>query len=71
MTPYCYMALIDLVDAYYLIYTALQTSEYLKFEWHGQAYKYVSMLNGVAFGPRRFTKLLKPVYATVAQMGYV
>ncbi len=61
ITPYCYMAFINLVDAYCLIYTTLQTSEYLKFEWLGLAYKYMS----------RFTKLLKPVYATLAQMGYV
>ncbi len=50
MTTYCYMASIDPTDAHYSFYMASQTSEYCKFEWHGQAYKIVGMPNGLPLG---------------------
>ena len=37
----------------------------------GQFYKFTCFPNGLAFCPRKFTKLLKPVYATLRQSGHL
>ena len=41
----------------------------MKFSWKGELYKYTYFPNGLAFCPRKFTKLLKPVFATLRQKG--
>ena len=60
--PGCFMASIDLKDACYSVPIAIADQKYLKFQWRGKRYKYVCFPNGLAFCPRKFTKLLKPVY---------
>ncbi len=71
MRPFCWMGSLDLTDAYYSCYIAPSHQEYLKFQWNGKMWKFQAMPNGVSVGPRRFTKLLKPVYAQLAGWGYV
>ena len=61
--PGCFMASIDLKGAYYSVPIATADQKYLKFQWRGKLYKYVCFPNGLAFCPRKFTKLLKPVYS--------
>lgn len=71
MKPGCFMASVDLKDAYYTvpIHPAHQT--FLKFLFNGVLYQYTSLPNGLASAPRIFTKLLKPVYATLRSMGHL
>jgi len=71
MRPNCYMASVDLKDAYYSVPIAYCDQKYLKFEWMGQFYKFTCFPNGLAFCPRKFTKLLKPVYVTLRQSGHL
>ena len=71
MRPNCFMASVDLKDAYYSVPVACCDQKYLKFEPMGQFYKFTCFPNGLAFCPRKFTKLLKPVYATLRQSGHL
>ena len=70
MKPLCFKASVDLKNAYYTVSIASSDQKYLKFIWEGQLYKFVCFPNGLACCPRMFTKLLKPVYATLRQQGY-
>ena len=71
ITPNCYMASIDLKDAYYSVPIAKPHQKYLKFEWNNMLYKFTCFPNGLAFCPRKFTKLMKPVFATLRQLGHL
>jgi hypothetical protein len=70
MTPGCYMASIDLKDAYYSVPIHADYHKYLKFQWQGQIYKFVCFPNGLAICPRKFTKLLKPAFAYLRKHGH-
>ena len=59
---HCFMASVDLKDAYYSVPIAQEHQKYLKFLWRGQLYKFVCFPNGLAFCPRKFTKLLRWSY---------
>ena len=37
----------------------------------GQVWQFDAMPNGLALAPRKFTKLLKPVFATLRQKGHI
>ena len=45
--PGCFMASIDLKDAYYSVAIATADQKYLKFLWRGKLYKYVCFPNGL------------------------
>ena len=64
------MAALDLQDAYYSLRIAPEFQKYLKFSWRGQSYKYVALPMGLAPGPRIFTKVTKPIVATLQGMGH-
>lgn len=71
MKPGCYMASVDLKDAYYTVPIHPSHQKYLKF-WFGENfYQYTCLLNGLASAPRIFAKALNPVYATLRSMGHV
>jgi hypothetical protein len=67
----CYMASVDLKDAYYSVPIANEHQKYLKFLWRGELYKFVCFPNGLAFCPRKFTKLLKPISSSLRQLGHL
>ena len=67
----CFMASIDLKDAYYSVPIAAGHQKYVKFSWEGQLYKFVCFPNGLAFCPRKFTKLLKPVNSHLRHLGHI
>lgn len=64
MKPGCYMAIIDLKDAYYSVPTHKSYQKFLKFSWRGKLFQFTCLPNGLSCAPRCFTKILKPVYAT-------
>ena len=71
MKPGCYMASVDLKDAYYSVHVSKKHQRYLKFSWNGKLYKFTCFPNGLALAPRKFTKLLKPVYSTLRLKGHI
>ena len=71
MKPGCFMASIDLKDAYHSGPVAEEDQKYLKFIFNGTLYKYTCLPNGLSSAPRVFTKLLKPVYASLRTQGHV
>ena len=66
----CYMASIDLADAYYTVPVALSDQKYLVFNFEGQLYKYLCLPNGLSSAPRIFTKLMKPVFPALRKKGH-
>ncbi|KXJ09019.1 Transposon Tf2-6 polyprotein [Exaiptasia diaphana] len=69
--PGCYMASVDLKDAYYTVPIHKDHQKFLKFEFKGCLYKYTCLPNGLSSAPRVFTKMLKPVFSTLHNQGYV
>ena len=71
ITPGCYMASIDLKDAYYSVPIDEQNKKFLCFMWDRQLWQFDCLPNGLALAPRKFTKLLKPVFAHLRQQGHI
>ena len=57
----CFMASIDLADAYHSIPMCPSHTKFLKFEVKGQFYKYLVLPQGYRDSPRIFTKITKPL----------
>ena len=53
----CFMASIDIKDAYYSIAVREPDQKYLQFQWKGIVYHFTCLPNGLTSGPRKFTKL--------------
>lgn len=70
MSKNCFMASIDLQDAYYSIQVAHEFQKYLKFRWNGRLYKFRAMPMGLTSAPRIFCKLLKPVLSELHLQGH-
>lgn len=66
-----FMASIDIRHAYYSIMIAEEDQLYLRFVWADNIYQFRACPNGIAHGPIWFTKIMKPVYATLRNMGHV
>ena len=62
---------IDLKDAYYTVPICKEHQKFLKFHWKGNLYQYVCFPNGLALCPRKFTKLLKPIFSILRQQGHI
>ena len=69
MIPGCYMASIDLKDAYYSIPIHKKDRKYLKFMWKGKFYQFTCLPNGLAEAPRKFTKILKAPFGSLRGKG--
>ena len=70
ITHNSWMASIDLRDAYYTVAICDNDKKYLRFKWNDKLYQYNVMPNGLAPAPRYFTKMLKPVFATLSSRGH-
>lgn len=65
-----FMASVDLRHAYYSVKIAEEQQKYLCFKWRGNIFRFTCMANGISEGPRLFTKLMKPVFANLRELGY-
>lgn len=65
-----FMASVDLRHAYYSVPIAEEHRKYLRFSWQNKLYEYTSLPNGICCAPRLYTKLMKPVYATLRKNGH-
>ena len=71
MQPNCYMASIDLKDAYYSVPIDESHQKFLKFQWQGALYPFTCLAQGLSSAPRLFTKLLKPVFSYLRRKGHI
>ena len=63
--PNCWMASADLKDGLYTILIHNTYQKYFKFLWYQKFYRYLGMPNGYSDAIRVFTKILKPLFATL------
>ena len=66
----CFMASMDLKDAYFSVPIHPDHQKYLKFFWKGQLMTFVCMPQGLASAPRTFTKLTKVPYSKLRAQGH-
>lgn len=71
MKPGCYMASIDLKDAYYSVPRRSTDQKFLKFEWKGTLYQFLCFPNGLALCSQKFTKLFKPFFSYLRLQGHI
>ena len=71
MRPLCFFASCDLCDAYFSLNVNSFFRQYLRFYWRGICYEFTCLPNGVNFGPRIFTKLLKCAFSHLRKHGYL
>ena len=69
MTKGCYMANIDLKDAYHSVAVRSEDRKFLKMEWKGKLYQFRALPFGVACAPLVFTRMLKPILASLRSRG--
>lgn len=69
--PNCFFASVDLRHAYYSVPIATEQQVKLRFQKDGKIFQYVCLPNGISCAPRIFTKLMKPVYASLRMLGHV
>lgn len=65
----CYMAQVDLKDAYYSVPIVQEHRKILRLKFKGKLFQYTCFPNGLACCPRLFTKLLKRAYASLREKG--
>ena len=71
ITPECYMACMDWRDAYYSVSVNPDYRKFLRFLWKGKLYQFTCLVMGLAEAPRKFTKITKPLWATLRQQGNI
>ena len=68
--PNCYVATIELKDAYYSVNIDGDDTCFLKFLCNSKLLKFVVLPNGLSPGTRKFTKLTKPPLDMLRMQGY-
>ncbi len=71
VVPNCFMASLDMKDAYYSIPIRASHQKFLCFKWKGHIYQFTCLPNVLSSAPRQFTKILKPALATLHKMGHI
>ena len=69
--PNCFMAKVDIKDAYYSIPILEEQQKFLKFLHKNVLYKFTALPNGYTEGPRKFTKALKPPLSNIRKQGVI
>lgn len=65
-----YFASVDLRHAYYSVPIASEDRVKLRFQKSGKVYQYEVLPNGISCAPKQFTRLMKPVYASLRMLGH-
>lgn len=65
LQPGDYLASVDLKDAYFSVNMDPRDRKYLRFCWNSIVYEFTCLPFGYSLAPRVFTKILKPVYASL------
>ena len=69
MTPNCFLANVDLKEAFYSIKIRQMDRKKICFYWRGRKYQFTSLIMGLSSSTWCFSKILKPVYATLNRKG--
>ena len=69
VTPGCYFASVDLRHAYYSVPIAPEHKVKLRFIFKSKIYQFECLPNGISSAPISFTRLLKPVFASLRMLG--
>lgn len=67
----CFMAKIDLKEAYFLVPVHERHRKYLRFSFNNNIYEYNCLCFGINVAPMIFTKLLKPVVHYLREKGFL
>ena len=71
MSKDCFMATLDWKDAYYCVPIHKVHKKLLRFHFDNELYEFQALPNGLASGPRLFTKLTKPFFSHLRKKGMV
>lgn len=71
ITKNCFLASIDLKDAYFLVPILEEHKKYLRFAFHKQIFEFQCLPFGLATAPFCFTKLLKPVFSFLRERRFL
>ena len=71
MTKNCYMGSVDLSEAYFSIKLREKDLKWFRFWFSGQKYQFKVLVMGLATAPRVWTKILKPVFASLRKRGFI
>lgn len=71
LSPGCFMASLDLEDAYLLVPIHESHRKYLRFVFQGKLYEFIALPFGLSTAPFIFTKILKPVAALLRGKGFL
>lgn len=69
--PGCFFSTVDLKDAYFSVRISPKSRKFLKFLWRHQLFQFTCLPQGISLAPRYFTKLMKPVLATLRGEGLI
>ena len=67
--PRDWLVKLDLKDAYLSVPVNAQCQKFLRFLWETKLYQCVALPFGLSLAPRTFTKLMKPVIASLRSEG--
>lgn len=67
----CFMAKIDLSDAFHMVSVLEEDRKFLRFEFEGDLYEYNCLPFGICSAPYVFTKIIKPVLYYLRKFGYM
>ena len=70
MRTNCFMASVDLKDAYFSVPISKEHRKYLCFIWKNKLFEFTCYPQGLGSAPRDFTKVCKPVYSTLRKYGH-
>lgn len=68
ISRYCYMATIDLREAYFLIPVHKNYRKFLRFKFNNM-YQFITLPFGLSLAPYIFTKIIRPVFQLLKQEG--
>ena len=71
ITPGCWMAIFDFINAYLTISISSKHVCFVKFQWKGKIYMYVVLPFGIGSAPHKFTKVLKPILSFLWCQGII
>jgi ribonuclease HI len=66
----CFLAVLDVKDAYHMIPIHPNDRKFLRFRWNGILYQYTCVPFGLNVAPRLYTKIMKPVLAHLRSNGF-
>ena len=71
ISPGCFLATLDLKDAYYMVPIKESNKKYLCFTFNNKSYAFNVLPFGLSSAPYVFTKIMKPAMAHLRRLGFL